>query len=88
MQQRLTNIFPIDDIGTIRTALLAHKQTLAVAGNVTSGLLQAAFSCPANDKGFPKAFNLTCLLSCKPTPGKAAATNGYPFPGCPNNYSR
>ncbi|HVV03373.1 MAG TPA: SDR family oxidoreductase, partial [Puia sp.] len=34
--------------------------------------LQAAFSCPANDKGFPKAFNLTRFLSCKPTPGKAA----------------
>ncbi|HEY8968815.1 MAG TPA: CinA family protein [Puia sp.] len=44
MQQDLTNIFPIDDIEAIRTALLAHKQTLAVAESVTSGLLQAAFS--------------------------------------------
>jgi PncC family amidohydrolase len=44
MQQHLMNIFPIDDIETIKTALLAHKQTLAVAESVTSGLLQAAFS--------------------------------------------
>jgi PncC family amidohydrolase len=44
MQQHLTNIFPIDDIEAIRTALLDNRQTLAVAESVTSGLLQAAFS--------------------------------------------
>ena len=44
MQQNLANIFPLDDIEKIKTVLLSHKQTLAIAESVTSGLLQAAFS--------------------------------------------